>query len=172
MSLNHCNINYNFIRFYTFQTTEGKCLATLHGCKFIEVSASLDLGMDNLIQGLLTQVHLRHKKYVKAHQSSASSSSSTSVAISKSSSSSSSSATNTTKESSASSTPFSGAAAHHPQNHHQRLRKKRSSSRALALGLGGAATSSLKLAQRLIDRLMSIRGSSGKSKSCLDLDRL
>ncbi|CAL8109729.1 unnamed protein product [Orchesella dallaii] len=135
-------------------TKEGKYLATLHGCKFIEVSASLDLGVDNLTQGLMTQVHLRHQKYMEAHQSSAgeSSSSSTSVAISKSSSSSSTSGT--TKGSSSA---------------QQRQRKKRSNSRVLAMG---AATQSFKLAQRLIDKLMSIRGSSGKSKSCLDLHSL
>lgn len=126
-------------------------MATLHGCKFIEVSASLDLGVDNLLQGLMTQVHLRHRKYMEAHQSPGdSSSSSTSVGVSKSSSSASSYTTN------------SGVLA-------DRQRKKRSNSKVLAMG---AAASSVKLAQRLIDRLMSIRAAAGKSKSCLDLHSL
>lgn len=125
--------------------SEGRSLATAYDCKFIEISSSLDVGIDSLQKGLATQVYLRHHKVLEVKKKGNLISSSM-----------------TSSTSSSTSSSFFGFN-HQKQQQHSQQRKKKTS----------AGLSSLRLAQKLIDRIMSIRVTgNGKSKSCLDLHSL
>lgn len=139
---------------------EGRSLATAYDVKFIEISSSLDIGIVQLQKGLATQVLLRHggtnllvgngglvlKGGVHRHGSVSSSSTSSSSTTS---------SNYLITGSGSSSGSGSGGGG--------KMGK---------FGKGGPL-SSLRLAQKLIDRIMALRIVGGhKTKSCLDLHSL
>ncbi len=141
---------------------EGRSLATAYDVKFIEVSSSLGVGITQLQKGLATQVVLRHGYGAKidgAHPLLSNSNSKTgrNGSCSSRSSCSSNSSSNYLINSSLMS---------------------RSGSKKNKIFGGGSSSgsgplSSLKLAQKLIDRIMALRIVGGhKTKSCLDLHSL
>lgn len=152
---------------------EGRSLATLFDVKFIEISSSLGVGVSELQKGLATQVHLRHAPNSNLNQSSRQ----TSKKKKSSSSSSNSSTTGSTCSSTSSSRLVTSANGASNKNN-RKASKGSSGGRPNVLGNlrlatgGNGALGSLKLAQKLIDRLMLRIGGSSKSKSCLDLHSL
>ena len=48
--------------------TEGKAMAHTYNCKYIEVSALMNLKVDDLLAGIVNQIRLRENDYNAVHQ--------------------------------------------------------------------------------------------------------